>query len=244
MGTQSAWKDADVVKKYVENRRASFPYSIDQILVMLKLLHYNEKRISSFIDLGTGDGILAQLILQQYKEAYAYLLDFSQPMLDEAKKKMVKHKDNMQIINGDLSSPDWQKQIFKTLDEKVDAVVSGYTIHHLTHERKFELYSEIYSRLSDNGMFINLEHVSSRSPWGEMLADEAFIDSGQAYEAKLGGKRTREEIAEEFHNRPDKKDNILLSGETQVDWLRIIGFKRVDIYFKSNDLAVFAGTKL
>ena len=244
MITQSAWKDAGVVKKYVQDRRAVFPYSIDQLMVMLKLLHYNEKKISSYVDLGAGDGILSQLIFQQYGYVFGYVVDFSAPMLVEAEKRLVNYKDNSEIINGDLSNPDWQKLIFKDGDKKVDAIVSGNCIHHLSHERKYELYEEIYGRLSDGGIFINLEHVSSSSPWGEMLSDEAFIDASELYETELGMKRRRDEISAEFHSRPDKKDNILLSAEKQIDWLRKIGFERVDIYFKSLELAVFAGTKL
>ena len=244
MKTKSSWKDADVVRRYVKDRRAAFPYSIDQLMVMLKLLHYNEKEISTFIDIGAGDGILAHLVLEHNSDAYGYLVDFSEPMLAEAEKSLEKYKDSIEIINNDLGYPNWQESIFKDKNMKVDAVVSGYCIHHLPNERKYELYKEIYERLSDNGIFINLEHVSSSSPWGEMLSDEAFIDSMEEYETKQGKRRTREEINDEFHNRPDKKDNILLPVETQIEWLKKIGFKRVDVYFKSFELAVFSGTKL
>ena len=85
---------------------------------------------------------------------------------------------------------------------------------------------------------------SSSSDWGEMINDEAFIDSMEAFSEKNGSRRGREEISRGYHNRPDKKDNILTSVEKQTEWLRQIGFKRVDVYFKSYELAVFSGTKL
>jgi hypothetical protein len=77
-----------------------------------------------------------------------------------------------------------------------------------------------------------------------MLSDEAFIDSIFEYEKNLENARSREQISKDFHNREDKKDNILLSVETQCEWLREIGFKQVDVFFKSFELAVFAGKKL
>lgn len=126
------------------------------------------------------------MILRNNKDAFGYLVDFSEPMLLEAKKRLADYTDRIEIINSDISSSDWQGDVLKKKSTEVDAVISGYCIHHLPLERKYQLYSEIYDMLSSNGIFINLEHVSSSSDWGEMVNDELFIDAMEVFAEKTG----------------------------------------------------------
>ncbi|WP_232824191.1 hypothetical protein [Paraliobacillus zengyii] len=47
----------------------------------------------------------------------------------------------------------------------------------------------------------------------------------------------------DYYNRPDIEDNKLERVDIQVNWLREIGFKHLDCYFKWFELAVFGGVK-
>ena len=79
--------------------------------------------------------------------------------------------------------------------------------------------------------------------WAEQAFDDLFIDSLWSQHQKVGGVKTRDEIAKEWYHRPDKTENILASVELQCAWLRGIGFCDVDCFFKLFQLALFGGKK-
>ena len=75
------------------------------------------------------------------------------------------------------------------------------------------------------------------------LFNRHIIEARYAIEKKNGGRKTKQEIADIFMNRPDKDANILLTVAAQCNWLREIGYEEVDCYFRIFELAVFGGRR-
>jgi SAM-dependent methyltransferase len=100
-----------------------------------------------------------------------------------------------------------------------DAVISSFAIHHVTHARKRALYAEIFAALAPRGVFCNLEHVASSTPHlhAEFLRAISCDEEGPS--------------------------NKLLALETQLAWLREIGFADVDCHWKWRELALLGGSK-
>jgi tRNA (cmo5U34)-methyltransferase len=104
---------------------------------------------------------------------------------------------------------------------KFDAIVSSFAIHHVTHDRKKSLYSEIFDRLNPGGVFANLEHVASPN-------QKIHIQ----FLTKIG-----------YTPETEDPSNKLLDVETQLGYLRGIGFADVDCYWKWLELALLIGIK-
>jgi ubiquinone/menaquinone biosynthesis C-methylase UbiE len=235
------WKQSALVRTFLDGIRGGIPFGAEQIEVMLRVIEACGVAVTHVADLGCGSGVLARALLTRYPSAQATLVDFSEPMLDAARAQLGRHVPPPRFIAADLNNPDWVDTIADRAP--FDVVVSGYAIHHLPHERKRALYREIYARLTPGGMFVNIEHVASRTGWIEAISDELMIESLYAFHAAQGSGKTREQVTDEFVRRPDKAANILAPVEAQCEWLRDIGYADVDCYFKVFELAVFGGRR-
>jgi SAM-dependent methyltransferase len=238
---EELWKTDSLARTYIEEVRGGLPCGHEQIDVMLRVIEARGEDVSRFADLGCGSGILASAILSRYPKAFGLLLDFSGAMIKKAESKFRGHSANLRFIVADLSDMGWSCPLES--EAPYDLVVSGYAIHHLTDERKRDLYREIFGLLSPGGLFINTEHVSSSSSWIESISDNLHVDSVYAFHAMKGSQKTRDEISNEYVLRPDQQANILAPVEIQCDWLRDCGFRDVDCYFKIFERAVFGGRR-
>jgi SAM-dependent methyltransferase len=191
------------------------------------------------LDLGCGDGILGRTVMREYPLAAGVFVDFSQPMIEAAKKKA--DVGRATFVVQDLAAGGWVRPVEP--HAPFDLALSGFAIHHLPDERKRELYREIAALLRPGGLFLNLEHVASGSQWADEAFDDLFVDALWSHQQKRGGALTREEVAQQWYHRPDKTENILAPVEVQCQWLREIGLTDVDCFFKLFQLALFGGKK-
>lgn len=171
------------------------------------------KDAKRILDLGSGDGRLMSLLLVHCAAARGVAVDFSPAMLQRLQERF-RSDDRVRVVEHDLDHPLPDLGSF-------DVVVSSFAIHHVSHERKRRLYEEIWDRLLPCGVFCNLEHVASPS---------ARIHR-RFYEA-IG-------VALEHEDASNK----LLDVESQLQWLREIGFQEVDCFWKWREPALLVGIK-
>jgi tRNA (cmo5U34)-methyltransferase len=208
---KSEWQTIEHALAYLA-RADKLPHRTEGEKVLLEQIPPNAKRV---LDLGTGDGRLLALVKLNNPALEGVALDFSDPMIEQAKKRFANDKQ-VTIVKHDFSLPLPSAQL-----GCFDAVVSSLAIHHLTHPRKKQLYAEIFSLLNPKGVFCNLEHVSSAT---ENLHLKFLAATG-------------------FTPQTEDPSNKLLDVETQLRWLRQIGFVDVDCAWKWLEMALLVGFK-
>ena len=235
--TDTVWQSSALAAVYLEGVRGAIPLASEQIDVMERLIAATGRPLGRFLDLGCGDGVLSAALLQRFAGARAVLADFSPAMLAAAEKRLHLHGYSYRMVNADYGVPSWTQAVIE--EAPFDAIVSGYSIHHQPDSRKHEVYGELFGLLAPGGIFLNIEHVSSASPWVEVVHDDLFVDHLARHHSHL----TREEVARTYYHRPDKAANILAPVDVQCGWLRELGFMDVDCFLKVFELAVFGGRR-
>ncbi|KGF73679.1 methyltransferase [Neosynechococcus sphagnicola sy1] len=177
------------------------------------LLDHVPQTVKRILDLGTGNGRLLALLKVDRPQAQGVALDFSPTMLAEVGARFAADA-TVTIVDHNLDLPLPDLGTF-------DAVVSSFAIHHCTHPRKQALYAEIFACLQPGGIFCNLEHVASPTP------------------------KLHAHFLESIGYTPETEDpsNKLLDVETQLHWLRQMGFIEVDCYWKWLEMALLIGLK-
>ncbi len=100
-----------------------------------------KKKHSKILDIGFGTGVLTSKLYENGHQVDG--LDFSSQMIALAQAKM----PNANLLEWDISNglpPEIS-------DNKYDAIISTYTLHHLTDEAKLSFISTLVSRLEEDG---------------------------------------------------------------------------------------------
>jgi tRNA (cmo5U34)-methyltransferase len=197
------WANAEHARAFLD-RRAGLPRVEVAYAELLEILPVNANRV---LDLGCGDGKVMAMIGRP-----GVALDFSAHMLELARERF--HADDVEVVEHNLNAPLPDLGTF-------DVAVSAFAIHHCSHDRKRELYAEVFDLLDPGGIFANLEHVASPTPG------------------------LHEQFLQLIGTAPGVEDpsNKLLDVETQLRWLREIGFVEVECFWKWRELALLAGYK-
>jgi ubiquinone/menaquinone biosynthesis C-methylase UbiE len=115
---------------------------------MLRAAPFARDAAIAVLDVGGGYGVVTEEVLGLFPQAQVTLQDYSRPMLEAARRRLVQHADRVRFAVGDLTDPAWTE----TVGGPFDLAVSAIAIHNL---RDLGLIAECYrgiARLLKPGM--------------------------------------------------------------------------------------------
>jgi ubiquinone/menaquinone biosynthesis C-methylase UbiE len=200
------WHDHEKVEEYVGRVNRLAARGAGEV----ELVEALPEDVDRVLDLGCGDGKLAAVVLESRPAVTEVVaIDRSAPMLDLARQRFA-DEPRVELVAHDLDErlPDLGS---------FDVVVSGFAIHHLTHERKRSLLAEVVGILRPGGLFANLEVVQCAT----------------------------NELQQEFYRRIERPggdpEDHLAEIEPQLAWMRDAGLVQVDCQWRWRGFALLVG---
>jgi len=180
----------------------------------------------AILDIGAGTGLLSAYLLEKYPDARLTLMDISENMLDQARKRFASRPGTEYVVC------DYSRS---ALGGPYDIVCSALSIHHLAPEDKRELFHRIHAATKPGGMFVNADQALGETPY----FTRRYLDYWNGF--LKNGPMTEAQHAEILKRRDTLDRNEKLSD--QLAWLREAGFADVDVVYRNRTFIVTVAGK-
>jgi len=201
--------------------------------ISLELITEASKRIVpnaiNLLDIGCGAGNYTVMMLSKIPNLNCTLVDLSKPMLDKAFERVSQETNNkVQIIQGDIREVVLEENQF-------DIVLAGAVLHHLRDDQDWETtFRKLYRLLKSPGCLMISDLITQDT---ELLNDYTWERYGDYLES-IGGKEYRSKVLDYV-----AKEDSPRSMNYQLDLMKNVGFKRVEILHKNMCFGAFGGIK-
>jgi tRNA (cmo5U34)-methyltransferase len=201
--------------------------------ISLEIITEAARRIRPYaktlLDIGCGAGNYTIKMLSKISNLECSLLDLSSPMLNKAYERVIVHTaNNVRIIQSDIRTAFLEEEYF-------DIILTGAVLHHLRDDDDWEqVFRKIYKLLKPDGclmisdLVIQVNSVLTKYSW------ECY----ERYLNKIGGNEYSQKVLDYI-----EKEDSPRSINYQIELMKQVGFRSVEILHKNICFAVFCGIK-
>lgn len=214
-----------VADEYDQNRKKFIPCFEDFYINTTDLILSNIAEPKQVIDLGAGTGLLTYFWYQNCPNSKYMLIDIADEMLSVAQKRFQGIENiSYQTANYVDTLP----------NNGFDVAISALSIHHLENDDKIKLFSKLYEKLPDGGLFVNYDQFCADQPEIEEWFDKYW--ESQWLKSDL----TRKDIELAMER---KKLDRECSVEREIGMLTDSGFKTVKCIYSNYKFSVIVAIK-
>jgi tRNA (cmo5U34)-methyltransferase len=242
--TVESWSEADSAT-FLDRGKYYVPERELQTRVITTLLE-SQPEDMRIVELCPGEGHLAAALLERFPKARVLALDGSEAMRQSTRRSAGIHGDRLEVRGFDLLENDW-----RDFDgDKMNAVVTSLTVHHLEGEKKLHLFKGLYESLAPGGIFVLADLTEPPTDIARRIAAESWDEEVRRRALEFDGNLNAFKAfgADEWNyythvppgTDPVDKPSSLMD---QLLWLREAGFADVDVHWMKAGHAIMSGRK-
>jgi tRNA (cmo5U34)-methyltransferase len=201
--------------------------------ISLELITESAKRIvpyaENLLDIGCGAGNYTIMMLTKIPNLHCTLVDLSQPMLDKAFERVSPKTNNkVSTLQGDIREVELKENYY-------DIILAGAVLHHLRDDNDWEkTFAKLFNLLKPGGCLMISDLITQDT---ELLNEYTWERYGDYLEG-LNGKEYRQKVLDYV-----AKEDSPRSMNYQLDLMKKVGFRKVEILHKNMCFGAFGGIK-
>jgi SAM-dependent methyltransferase len=154
LSTPHDWHSSGYVADWIAHDVARDPVRRPRLREMLAAAPFARDARLAVIDVGAGYGAVTEELLALFPAAEVTLQDYSEPMLDEARRRLAAHAGQLRYVVADLTDPEWPGAV----GGPFDLAVSAICLHNLRDDPQiFACYRAIHDLLRPGGWFLDYD---------------------------------------------------------------------------------------
>jgi tRNA (cmo5U34)-methyltransferase len=201
--------------------------------ISLEIITEAAKRIRPYaktlLDIGCGAGNYTIKMLSKVPNLECFLLDLSSPMLNKAYERIIVHTaNNVRVIQSDIRTAFLEEEYF-------DIILAGAVFHHLRDDDDWkQVFRKIYKLLKPDGCLMISDLVIQDNNTLTKYSWECY----EKYLNKIGGKEYSRKVLDYIEEEDSPR-----SINYQMELMKQVGFRSVEILHKNICFAAFGGIK-
>ncbi len=174
-GMHHEWHSQSYVEEWIARDLQRDEERRTRLKKMLAVATFAPDAAISVLDVGGGYGVVSEEVLRAFPQARVILQDYSQPMLDEARRRLARHGAQVGYVQCDLRDPGWTDRI----GGPFDLAVSAIAIHNLGDLSAMgQCYRGIARVLEPGALFLDydlFDRFGGVAVHTKLLQDAGFI---------------------------------------------------------------------
>ncbi len=241
--TPNQWSEDDSTT-FLDLAELFVPGRDEQTNTLLQLIPARTNEHFTVVELASGEGVLAQAILERFPQCHYIALDGSATMREQLAQKLEQFSNRIEILPFDLAAQAWRS----TLPAPLRCVLSSLCVHHLSDEGKRQLFNAMAAQLESGGALLLADVIEPVTQQIANLFARQYDDIVRQQNLTIRGNLSGYEqfLQQKWnyflhdYNEPESYDHPSRLSD-QLSWLKEAGFKMVDCFWMQAGHAIYGG---